>query len=187
MQFVENVSIRSANEEREVHYSDIISNNASFADALSNVEPHQHLSCHESISQGILQNKTKQKNRITFLNGISFDNNPGSSSWRVFPQTFCLKLTEMAFNHSELVYLCGPHSLLLLSCKIIQSFLLFMQINSTISLLYTAHWWLEIWGKELTMFCIWPHQSHPDIITVLCGIFHVSIESSNFKLAFSRL
>lgn len=56
-----------------------------------------------------------------------------------FPTNFCFKLTEMAFNHSALVYLCGPHSLLLLSCKIIQSFLLFMQINSTISLLYTTH------------------------------------------------
>lgn len=62
VQIVENVSIRSANVEREVHYSDIISNNASFADALSNVEPHQHLSGHESISQGILQNKTKKQN-----------------------------------------------------------------------------------------------------------------------------
>lgn len=103
-----------------------------------------------------------------------------------FPTNFCFKLTEMAFNHSALVYLCGPHSLLLLSCKIIQSFLLFMQINSTISLLYTTHRWLEIWGKGLTMLCIWPHQSHPDLITALCEIFHVSIECSNFELAFSK-
>lgn len=33
---------------------DIISDNASFADALSNVEPHQHLGGYKSISQGIL-------------------------------------------------------------------------------------------------------------------------------------
>lgn len=35
--------------ERAVHSLDIVSNNASFANALSNVEPHQHLSGHESI------------------------------------------------------------------------------------------------------------------------------------------
>lgn len=33
---------------------DIISDNASFADALSDVEPHQHLGGDKSISQGIL-------------------------------------------------------------------------------------------------------------------------------------
>ena len=33
----------------EVQYLDIISDNAPFADALSNVEPHQHLSGHKSI------------------------------------------------------------------------------------------------------------------------------------------
>jgi len=41
----------------QVHYSDIISNYASFANTLSNEEPHQHLGGHESIPQGILQQK----------------------------------------------------------------------------------------------------------------------------------
>lgn len=35
--------------DRKVQHLDIISNNASFANALSNVEPHQHLSGHKSI------------------------------------------------------------------------------------------------------------------------------------------
>lgn len=42
---------------------DIISNNAAFADALSDVEPHQHLSGHKSIPQSILK---KRKGVIWF-------------------------------------------------------------------------------------------------------------------------
>lgn len=49
VQIIKNVTIRSANEETKEQYLDIISNNASFADALSDVEPHQHLSGYESI------------------------------------------------------------------------------------------------------------------------------------------
>lgn len=33
-----------------VQYLDVVSNNASFTDALSNIEPHQHLCGHKSIS-----------------------------------------------------------------------------------------------------------------------------------------
>lgn len=44
---------------RKVHFSDIISNNASFANTLSDVEPHQHLSGHQSIPYGILQGNNK--------------------------------------------------------------------------------------------------------------------------------
>lgn len=54
MQVVENVTIISAKGERKVKYLDIISNNASFANALSNVEPHQHFSGHQSIPESIL-------------------------------------------------------------------------------------------------------------------------------------
>ncbi len=44
-------------EKERYMYLDIISNNASFANALSDVEPHQHLSGHKSIPQGILQKR----------------------------------------------------------------------------------------------------------------------------------
>lgn len=44
----------------EIHYLDIVSNQASFADTLSDEEPHQHLSSHKSIPHSILkQNKGK--------------------------------------------------------------------------------------------------------------------------------
>lgn len=51
---------------------DIISDNASFANALSNVEPHQHLGGDKSISQGILYKKTKQKQIIIYIYFSSF-------------------------------------------------------------------------------------------------------------------
>jgi len=55
---VENVT--EVQRERTVWHLDIISNNASFANALANVEPHQHLGGHESVPNGILRNKTKK-------------------------------------------------------------------------------------------------------------------------------
>lgn len=64
-------------------------------------------------------------------------NNLFLSSWSVFPLVF--HWTEMAFNHPTLVYVCCPDSLLQLSYKIIQSFLLYMQINSTVQPVYTTH------------------------------------------------
>lgn len=45
----------------EVQLLDIVSNNASFADALPNVEPHEHLSGHESVPEGVLQNKNRKQ------------------------------------------------------------------------------------------------------------------------------
>lgn len=42
-------NVTSVNAERNKQYLDIISNNASFADALSDVEPHQHFSGYKSI------------------------------------------------------------------------------------------------------------------------------------------
>lgn len=45
---VENVTIK-CKRRKAVQYLDIISDNASFANALSDVEPHQHLSGHESV------------------------------------------------------------------------------------------------------------------------------------------
>lgn len=55
----ENRTFRRANYKRNQKL-DIISNNASFADALSDVEPHQHLGGYKSIPQGILRNENIQ-------------------------------------------------------------------------------------------------------------------------------
>ena len=66
VQVVENVTVRSAKRERTVRHLDIVSNNASFANALSNVEPHQHLGGHKSIPKGILRNKENVYNLTTF-------------------------------------------------------------------------------------------------------------------------
>lgn len=59
VQAVENVMTGNGRGERKIHFSDIISNNASFANALSDVEPHQHLSGHQSIPYGVLQGNNK--------------------------------------------------------------------------------------------------------------------------------
>lgn len=115
---------------------------------------------------------------VNFWHRLMFlDNWPVSVSLECFFPSFFL-LTEMAFDlHTPVVYSCGPHSLLLLSYTIIQSFLLYMQINSAIQPVYTTNWGLDIWAKGLTMYCIWQHQSHPDTITANCKItFFVYIQ-----------
>lgn len=44
-----------------VQNSDIIANDASFANALPNVEPHHDFSGHQPIPEGILQREKKKK------------------------------------------------------------------------------------------------------------------------------
>lgn len=68
VQAVENVMNGKARGGRKVHFSDIISNNASFANALSDVEPHQHFSGHQSIPYGVLQGNNKVVTQENSLN-----------------------------------------------------------------------------------------------------------------------
>lgn len=73
---------REKSKSMTVHSSDIIANDASFANTLPNVEPHHHFSGHQPIPEGILHRKKRcdyelllQMMHVPFVVGLVEDVN----------------------------------------------------------------------------------------------------------------